>query len=46
MFQIFIISFTGQAIMGAGVSPLLYQANVTPIVFTKKRAISGNISNQ
>jgi hypothetical protein len=29
-------TFTGQAIVGAGVSPLLYQANVTPIVFTKK----------
>lgn len=32
-------TFTGQAELGSGISPLLWDANITPMLFSKKRQI-------
>lgn len=49
------ISFTGQAELGIGTNPILYHANITPMLFSKTRQIiasyqannvGNNISNQ
>jgi hypothetical protein len=50
-----IVSFTGQAELGVGTNPLLYHANITPMLFSKTKQvivsyqgnnIGNNISNQ
>ncbi|MBF0597385.1 carboxypeptidase regulatory-like domain-containing protein [Faecalibacter rhinopitheci] len=36
------ITYSGKAEIGLGVSPVLYQANVTPMLFTKKQQMIGS----
>jgi len=36
------ITYSGKAELGLGVSPLLYQANITPMLFTKKQQMIGS----
>ena len=49
------VSVTGQAELGVGMNPVLYEANITPLVFTKTKQIlasyqtnniGNNINNQ